>query len=144
MRIALANDHAGYRLKELIKNYLINKGYEVNDFGSNSNESSDYPDYAHPMAGSVGNNENDIGISFCGSGNGINMVANKHKGVRSALCWNVEIAELARKHNNANICAIPSRFISDEEAIKVVDKFLVTGFDGGRHQRRVDKIQFLK
>lgn len=140
MKIAIACDHAGYELKVLVKSYLDSKGYTVKDFGPFSSESSDYPDFAHPLAEAIEKKEFDIGISLCGSGNGINMAANKHAGIRSALCWNEEIAELARKHNNANICALPARFIDQELAKKIVDVFLTTDFEGGRHQRRIEKI----
>ncbi|MFO7658476.1 MAG: ribose 5-phosphate isomerase B [Bacteroidales bacterium] len=140
MKIALAADHAGYELKENLKNYLESKGYSVVDYGTHSAESSDYADYAHPMAMSVENGESTFGISICGSGNGINMTVNKHPKIRSALCWNIEIAELARRHNDANICALPARFISYDLACSIADKFLSSSFDGGRHQARIDKI----
>ena len=140
MKIAVASDHDGFELKVLMKEYLKEKGYEVEDFGPFSGESSDYPDFAHPMALSIENQETMLGISMCGSGNGINITANKHSGIRSALCWNPEIAELARQHNDANICALPARFLSEKEAKKIVDVFLSTEFDGGRHKRRIDKI----
>jgi len=138
--IALAADHAGFPIKEVIKNYLLQKGIKVKDFGTYSEESSDYADFAHPMATAVENKEYEIGISVCGSGNGINMTTNKHKGIRAALCWNSEISELARLHNDANICSIPGRYVSEEQAVDIVDKFLNTAFEGGRHQRRIDKI----
>nr|WP_319400607.1 ribose 5-phosphate isomerase B [uncultured Carboxylicivirga sp.] len=138
--IALAADHAGYPIKEVIKNYLIEKGIVVKDFGTYTEDSSDYADFAHPMAFAVENNEYEIGISVCGSGNGINMTTNKHQGIRAALCWNAEISELARLHNDANICSIPGRFVTEEEAIAIVDKFVNTQFEGGRHQRRIEKI----
>jgi ribose 5-phosphate isomerase B len=140
MRIAIASDHAGYELKELMKKYLEGKGNNVKDFGPFSPESSDYPDFAHPLAVAVESGESEFGISMCGSGNGINMAANKHSGIRSALCWRVDIAELARQHNDANICALPARFISKEEAISIVDAFLSSKFEGGRHKRRIEKI----
>ncbi|GAB4298201.1 MAG: ribose 5-phosphate isomerase B [Marinilabiliales bacterium] len=140
MKLAFASDHAGYKTKKILIDYLSLKGYSIKDFGTYSEESCDYPDYAHPMAKAVENNEFDYGISLCGSGNGINMVANKYQGIRSALCWNVEISKLARQHNDANICALPARFISVEEAKKIVDAFLNTEFEGGRHQRRIEKI----
>lgn len=140
MKLALASDHAGFTLKEHIKGYLTKKGYQVTDFGSYSDESSDYPDFAHPFASAIERGEFELGISMCGSGNGINITANKHSGIRSALCWEVEIAELARQHNDANVCALPARFISTEKAEKIVDIFLNTKFEGGRHQRRIDKI----
>lgn len=144
MIISIAADHAGYRLKEHIKEYLEKKGYTINDLGTHYSKATDYPDYAHPLALSVESKESEFGISICGSGNGINMTVNKHQGIRSALCWNVEIAELARRHNNANVCALPARFISDDLAFKILDKFLSTSFDGGRHQIRIDKIPFKK
>lgn len=138
--IPIGCDHAGYDLKERIKSYLISNGFEVKDYGTNSNESTDYPDYAHAVANHVEAQESTLGILICGSGNGINMTANKHQGVRSALCWLPEIAELARLHNNANIIALPARFVSEELAIEMVDKFFSTKFEGGRHANRVNKI----
>jgi ribose 5-phosphate isomerase B len=140
MKIALASDHAGFVVKAHIKEYLTQKGYAIKDFGAFNEESCDYPDYAHPMANSVSEGETALGFSFCGSGNGINMAANKHNGIRSALCWQPAIARLARQHNNANICAIPARFVSAEEAEKIVDAFLSSDFEGGRHQQRIEKI----
>ncbi len=140
MKIALAADHAGYELKEEVKRHLEKSGYKITDFGTFNSESSDYPDFAHPLATSVENEQNVMGISICGSGNGINMTVNKHAKIRSALCWNIEIAELARRHNDANICALPARFISKDLAFNIVDKFLTTPFDGGRHKVRIDKI----
>ncbi len=144
MKISIAADHAGFKLKELIREYLESKGHSIIDLGTHSSGNTDYPDYAHPLAASVEKNESELGISICGSGNGINMTVNKHQGIRSALCWNVEIAELARRHNNANVCALPARFISDDMALKILDKFLSTPFDGGRHQARIDKIPIKK
>lgn len=138
--IPIGADHAGFQLKERVKAHLEAKGYEVKDFGCYSEESIDYPDYAHPVASMVEENENMLGIVICGSGNGINMTANKHQGIRSALCWKKEIAELARQHNNANIIALPARFITEEEGLEMVDVFLETAFEGGRHQNRVNKI----
>jgi ribose 5-phosphate isomerase B len=138
--IPIGADHAGFQLKERVKAHLEAKGYEMKDFGCYSEESIDYPDYAHPVASMVEENENMLGIVICGSGNGINMTANKHQGIRSALCWKKEIAELARQHNNANVIALPARFISEEEGIEMVDVFLATAFEGGRHQNRVNKI----
>ena len=140
MKIAIASDHAGYELKVSMKKYLEDSGYETEDFGPFSPESSDYPDFAHPLALAVEAGECELGISMCGSGNGINIAANKHAGIRSALCWRVDIAELARKHNDANICALPARFISEQEAKAIVDAFLHTEFEGGRHLRRIRKI----
>jgi ribose 5-phosphate isomerase B len=140
MKLAMASDHAGYELKQYIKEYLLTKGYEIEDFGCSSLESCDYPDYAHPLAVAVENDKSIKGIVLCGSGNGVNMVVNKHKGIRCAVCWNPEIARLAIEHNNANICALPARFLTLETAKKIVDEFLSAHFEGGRHQRRIDKI----
>jgi ribose 5-phosphate isomerase B len=144
MIISIAADHAGYVLKEYIKEYLEKKGHTLIDLGTHSSKKTDYPDYAHPLAMSVESKESEFGISICGSGNGINMTVNKHHGIRSAICWNVDIAELARRHNDANVCALPARFISNDLAIEILDKFLSTPFDGGRHQIRIDKIPFIK
>ncbi len=138
--IPIGADHAGYELKELIKEHLEAQGKQLKDHGCYSEESIDYPDYAHPVADQIEANDGMLGILICGSGNGINMTANKHQGIRSALCWTVEIAKLAREHNNANVIAIPARFISKELAIEMVDAFLSTPFEGGRHERRVNKI----
>ncbi len=139
-QIAIGSDHAGFELKETIKAYLVTKGITVKDFGPATDARADYPDYAHPVATFVENNENAFGILICGSGNGINMTANKHQAIRSALCWMSEIAELARLHNNANILVLPARYISIEEAKKCVDVFFTTEFEGGRHTYRVNKI----
>jgi ribose 5-phosphate isomerase B len=138
--IPIGADHAGFKLKEIIIKDLLSKGYEIKDFGCYSEDSIDYPDFGHPVAELVENNEDMLGILICGSGNGINMTANKHQGVRSALCWKKEIAELARQHNNANILALPARFITDSEALEMVYTFLNTSFEGGRHQNRINKI----
>ena len=141
LRIAVCNDHAGFELKNTILDHL--KALQVShvkDFGAYSSESCDYPDFAHPLSIAVENGEFDFGITICGSGNGINMVANKHKGIRSALCWENEIASLARRHNNANVIALPARFVTANEAKEMVNTFLTTDFEGGRHQKRVDKI----
>ena len=138
--IPIGADHAGFYLKGKIIEFLESKGYEVKDFGCFSEESIDYPDFAHPVAEMIEQNTGMLGILICGSGNGINMTANKHKGIRSALCWNTEIAALARQHNDANIVALPARFISEQEALEIVATFLGTAFEGGRHQRRIDKI----
>ena len=139
-KISLASDHAGYPVKELIKKFLIDKNYEIKDFGTDSEESADYPDFAHPLAKSVENGESDFGFTFCGSGNGISMTVNKYQYIRAALCWNEEIAALARQHNDANVCSIPARFVSEDKALKIAEKFLNSEFEGGRHQRRVGKI----
>lgn len=139
-KIALTSDHAGFKVKECIKEYLKEQGHLLTDFGCFSAESVDYPDFAHPAVRSVETGENDLAFSVCGSGNGINMTANKYQLIRSALCWSEEISRLARAHNDANICAIPGRFVSDAEAILIVKTFLNTPFDGGRHKKRIDKI----
>lgn len=141
LRIAICNDHAGYELKIKIVEYLQNKGAkELKDFGSFSTVSCDYPDFAHPMAFAIENGEFDFGISLCGSGNGISMTVNKHEGIRGALCWNTEITSLARRHNDANVLSLPARFITEQEALNMVDVFFTTDFEGGRHQIRIDKI----
>jgi ribose 5-phosphate isomerase B len=139
-KIAIVSDHAGFILKEKLYKYLIDENYEVKDFGCFSEEVVDYPDFGHPLAKAVASGEFDLGISICGTGNGINMVVNKHPGIRSALCWNEEISRLARAHNDANICALPGRFISESEALLIIKAFLNTDFEGGRHKRRVEKI----
>ncbi|MBL7972827.1 MAG: ribose 5-phosphate isomerase B [Prolixibacteraceae bacterium] len=140
MKIAIASDHAGYERKQTVLKYLKEQGIEYKDFGAFSTESSDYTDFAHPLAEAVSKGEFNEGITLCGSGNGINMTANKHQGIRSAICWMPEIARLARLHNDANVCALPARFISDEEAIEIVKIFLTTDFEGGRHINRINKI----
>ena len=140
-QVYLASDHAGFVLKKFLIEKITKLGFEPIDLGCDSAEKSvDYPDYAHPVAEMVENNSGTIGILICGSGNGINMTANKHQGIRSALCWKKEIAELARQHNNANIITLPARFITEGEAIEMVNVFLATEFEGGRHQNRIDKI----
>ena len=139
-KIAIVADHAGYYLKEKIKKYLISKKYEIKDFGSYTDETVDYPDYAHPLADAIAKGEFKLGISICATGNGINMTVNKHQGIRGALCWNEEISRLARAHNDANLCAIPGRFVSESEALLIVKTFITTDFEGGRHKRRIDKI----
>ncbi len=141
--IAVCSDHAGYELKQTVMKHLNDQGViKLKDFGAYSSESSDYADYAHPMASAVESAEFEFGISICGSGNGISMTVNKHQGIRAALCWNTEIAALARQHNNANVLSLPARFVSEEEALKMVDLFFSTDFEGGRHKTRIDKIPF--
>jgi ribose 5-phosphate isomerase B len=140
MKIGIASDHAGFELKETVKKYLEGKGHSISDFGCNTSESVDYPDYAHPLAEAVGDNTVEKGIAICGSGNGINMTVNKHQEIRSALCWTAEIAKMAREHNNANVLAIPARYIPEETALTIIDTFFNTHFEGGRHERRIDKI----
>ncbi|MCF6181835.1 ribose 5-phosphate isomerase B [Lutibacter sp.] len=140
MKIAIGNDHAGTEYKFEIIKLLQDKGFEVINFGTNTNESMDYPDTIHLVANAVEKKEVDFGIILCGSGNGAQITANKHQKVRAALCWNNELVELARKHNNANVLSIPARFVSLQQALGFVELFLKTEFEGGRHQRRVDKI----
>ena len=140
LKIALASDHAGFDLKSAIILHLRKENYEIIDFGCNSNESCDYPDYAHPLALAVENDQEMIGFVCCGSGNGINMTVNKHQGIRSAICWNKEVAFLARSHNNANVCSLPARFISLNEAFEIINIFLSTEFEYGRHLERINKI----
>lgn len=139
-KIAIGGDHAGFDLKALVKKHLASADVEVQDFGPNSTDSCDYPDFAHPLADSVEKGENELGILICGSANGVSMTANKHQGVRAAIAWNKELAELARGHNNANVLCLPSRFINEDAAMEIVDGFLTAEFEGGRHGRRVDKI----
>jgi ribose 5-phosphate isomerase B len=140
MKISIGNDHAGTNYKFEIIKYLESEGIKVNNYGTDTDDSSDYPDFSHPVANDVEKNKVDFGIIICGSGNGANMTANKHRGVRSALCWSKEIAVLARKHNNANILSIPARYTSLQQALDMVKTFLNTDFEGGRHKRRIDKI----
>ncbi len=138
--IIIANDHAGTELKYELVKYLKTKQEEVLNIGTDTEESVDYPDFIHPLCKKLGKEKNLIGIIICGSGNGVSMVANKYSYIRAALCWNKELAVLARKHNNANILALPARFITNEEAIEIVNVFLQTDFEGGRHQKRIEKI----
>lgn len=138
--LALGSDHAGYLLKKFLIENLVNNGYQVKDYGTFSEESVDYPDFAHLVAHSVNEEVYDRGILICGTGNGVNITANKYPKVRSALCWNEEIAKFARLHNDANILALPARFIDFNVALNVMNIFLTTGFEGGRHQRRIEKI----
>ena len=140
MKIAIGNDHAGTEYKYEIVKFLESQGLSVVNYGTDSNESVDYPDFIHPVANEVASKAADLGIIICGSGNGASMTANKHQEVRSALCWNKEIAQLARQHNNANILAIPARFTAIQQVVEMVDVFINTPFEGGRHDRRVHKI----
>ncbi len=142
-QIAIASDHAGFEFKEYIKLNITKLGYNVKDFGTFSSDRVDYPDLIHPLASAVNSGILKMGIILCGSGNGVAMVANKYKGIRAAVCWNEEITKLARLHNNANILAIPARFITKSLAFELVKIFLTTGFEGGRHELRVAKIQNL-
>ncbi len=140
MKIAIGNDHAGTDYKNAIINHLESKGITVVNYGTNNNNSVDYPDFVHPVANDVEDNKVDFGILICGSANGVAMTANKHQKVRAGICWTKEITELTRQHNNANICCIPARFTALQQAIQIVDTFLNTEFEGGRHQNRVNKI----
>ncbi|MGB6084133.1 ribose 5-phosphate isomerase B [Moheibacter sp.] len=140
MKIAIGADHAGVLYKEKLVKYLTGKGIDIQDFGTFSTDSVDFPDFAHPTAEAVEKGEVDFGILLCGSGQGVNMTANKHKGVRSALCWNTDIARLTRMHNNANVIALPARFVAYEYAVEMIEIFLNTEFEGGRHEKRVGKI----
>lgn len=139
-KVAFASDHAGFEMKEVIKNYMVSKGYEVIDFGTFSTDSCDYADYAHPAAEAVEKRECEFGIALCGSGNGIGMTLNKHQGIRAGLAWMEDLADLAKRHNNANFLVLPARFISEDLARKIVDAYLDAPFEGGRHQRRIDKM----
>ncbi|RZK49770.1 MAG: ribose 5-phosphate isomerase B [Pedobacter sp.] len=138
IKIAIGADHAGFEYKNLIKNHLSQ--YLISDFGTKSADSVDYPDYAHPVAEAVESGDCKLGILICGSANGVAITANKHAGIRAAICWKTEIASLARQHNDANIVCIPARFVSPEEALEIIDTFLKVDFEGGRHQNRVNKI----
>lgn len=140
MKIAICSDHAGFGLKSIIEGYLEAQGLEYEDFGTYSEESCDYPDFAHPAAEAIERGVCYPGIAMCGTGNGIAMTLNKHQGIRAALCWTTELAALARQHNDANVLVLPARFIEPEIALAIVDTFLSTGFDGGRHERRIRKI----
>ncbi|RCT53616.1 ribose 5-phosphate isomerase B [Winogradskyella sp. KYW1333] len=140
MTISIGNDHAGPEYKSAIIEHLKTKGYTIKNYGTDTNDSADYPDFVHPVASDVNNGKVDLGILICGTANGVGMTANKYQNVRAGVCWNSEISELARQHNNANIICIPARFTSIPQAIKMVDVFLETEFEGGRHKRRIDKI----
>lgn len=139
-KVAMCSDHAGYELKSIIQGYLESQDIEYTDFGTNSTDSCDYPDFAHPCAEAIEKGECYPGIAMCGSGNGIQMTLNKHQGIRAALCWTVELAKLARQHNDANVLVLPARFIEPVLALEIVDAFLNTHFEGGRHINRVNKI----
>jgi len=143
LKISIASDYAGFELKEKVVSWLKTNNFEVLNRGCFSKESVDYPDFAHKTAKDIVNKTANLGIVICGSGNGVNMVVNKYSEIRSALCWNQEISRLARLHNDANICAIPARFISEQEAINVVNTFINTSFEGGRHKIRIDKIPII-
>ncbi|PIB36317.1 ribose 5-phosphate isomerase B [Reichenbachiella sp. 5M10] len=141
MKIAIGGDHAGFEYKKDIITHLQKLGHEVEDFGPNTADSVDYPDHVHPVADSIEGGKNELGILICGSANGVAMTANKHQDIRAGLCWEVEVAELIRQHNDANIICLPARFVSLDKALAMVDKFVTTEFEGGRHQTRVDKIR---
>lgn len=141
MKISIGNDHAGPEYKKAIVKYLEDKGYTVTNHGTDTFESVDYPDFVHPVAKDIESGAADLGIVICGSGNGVAITVNKHQGVRAALCWTKEIAALARQHNDANIISIPARFTAIQQAVEMVDTFLNTKFEGGRHQQRVDKMR---
>ncbi|MBR6639084.1 MAG: ribose 5-phosphate isomerase B [Muribaculaceae bacterium] len=143
-KVAMCSDHAGFELKSIIQGYLEAQDVEYVDFGTNSADSCDYPDFAHPCADAVESGECYPGIAMCGSGNGISMTLNKHQGIRAALCWTVELAKLARQHNDANVLVLPARFIEPVVALEIVDAFLNTPFEGGRHINRVNKIAIQK
>ncbi|MBO7306893.1 MAG: ribose 5-phosphate isomerase B [Alistipes sp.] len=143
-KIGIACDHAAYELKEFLVGYLASKGFEVKDFGTHSEESCDYPDFAHALGEAIDNGELERGVALCGSGEGISMTLNKHQSVRAALCWIPEIAKLSRQHNNSNVLCMPARFISNDEALEMLNIWLDTEFEGGRHQRRLDKMPIQK
>ena len=140
MTISIGNDHAGPEYKKAIIELLESKGYTVNNYGTDTADSVDYPDFVHPVASDVNDNKVDLGILICGTANGVAMTANKYKNVRAGVCWTKEITELSRQHNNANICCIPARYTAPQQAVQIVETFLTTEFEGGRHQRRVEKI----
>ena len=144
MKIGICSDHAGFEYKTRLIAWLEDGGHEVVNFGTDSADSMDYPDVAHPLAESIERGECEMGIALCGSGNGISMTLNKHQGIRAALCWNEELASLARAHNDANILSLPARFIPEDLALRIVDSYLAGSFEGGRHQRRVEKIACCK
>lgn len=139
-KIGIASDHAGYEMKEFLVGYLSAMGYEVLDFGPASPESVDYPDYAHPLAEAIEGGELESGVALCGSGEGMAITLNKHQGIRAGLCWDVEVASLIRRHNDANVIVFPARFITNDEAVKMLEAYFAATFEGGRHQNRVGKI----
>lgn len=142
MKVAFGGDHAGVEYKARLIEILNNQGHETKDFGSYNEDSVDYPDFAHPLSTAVQNGEYNLGVLICGSGNGVAMTANKHAGIRAALCWNTELASLSKQHNNANVICVPARFVDYELAEKMVTTFVSAQFEGGRHERRVDKISY--
>ena len=140
MKVAIGNDHAGYEIKMVVLDWLREHGYEIENYGTDSPDPVDYPDFAHPVAAAVERGEFDQAVLICGSGQGVSMTANKHKGIRAVLCWIPEMAELARSHNNANILCLPGRFIDKQTTIKILENYFSTVFDGGRHQTRINKV----
>ena len=140
MKIGICSDHAGFEYKDRLKAHLESEGYEISDFGTHSTESMDYPDVAHPLAKAVEDGTVDLGIAMCGTGNGMAITLNKHQKIRAGLAWNTKIGELVKKHNNANVLVMPARFIAFEEAVNITETWLNTAFEGGRHQKRIDKI----
>lgn len=140
LHLAMASDHAGFALKQTVRQYLEQQGATVEDCGCFSTDSCDYPDFAHPLADKVAKGEVDYGIAICSTGNGITMTCNHHQGVRAALCWDIPLADLARRHNNANIVGLPAHYISTEKALEIIHTFFTTDFEGGRHERRISKI----
>ncbi len=140
MKIAIGNDHAGVEMKVALQEWLEEQGYEISNYGTDTADSMDYPDVVHPLATAVEKGEFDLGVLVCGSGQGVSFTANKHQGIRAALCWQPEIAELARSHNNANILSLPGRFLDKATAIEILKRFITTAFEGGRHQARIDKV----
>lgn len=140
LKVGVCSDHAGYQMKKIVKQWLIEHSYAVCDYGTHNEESCDYPEYAHPLASAVEDGTCSIGVSLCGSGNGIAMTLNKHQGIRAALCWEPELASLARQHNDANVLSLPARFISDEKAIEILTAFFNGSFEGGRHIARINKM----
>jgi ribose 5-phosphate isomerase B len=141
IKLAIGSDHAGFDLKEQVKTWLTEMGFTMKDYGTYSEESVDYPDYIHPVAEAIVKKEYDYGIIICGTGNGAAITANKHKHIRAALCWLPELASLAKQHNNANIISLPARFINFETAKHIIEQFLIAEFEGGRHQKRIEKIE---
>lgn len=138
--VGLASDHAGYALKQYVKQYLVSKGYEYEDYGCFCEESCDYPDFAHKLGNAIDKGEKEVGIAICGTGEGMAMALNKHQKVRAALCWMPEIAHMTRQHNDANVLVMPGRYLSENEAKEIMDEFFGTAFEGGRHVRRIEKI----
>ncbi len=140
MKIAIGNDHAGYEMKKIVVTWLKEQGHQIKNFGTDSSAPVDYPDYVHPVASAVEKGEFKFGILICGSGQGVSFTANKHQGIRAALCWNSEVSKLSRQHNDANILCLPGRFLNEQECVEIVKNFFETKFEGGRHQNRINKV----